>query len=167
MKSAPLLRIAVGVMAGCLAGCAIRTAGPPDAPGGAWGRIRTLDERTVILVTVDGAPEARCWFVSANDSTLVVRDTRIRSQPETIPRPSVVQVRAQEPRNLGRGIAGFLLGGLGGGLVGGLVGGAVSDDEAAGIAGVGIGYWAGAITGAIIGANGGWRRPFDVIYRRP
>lgn len=121
----------------------------------------------MILVTVDGAPEARRWLVSVNDSTLVVRDTRIRSQPETIPRPSVVQVRAQRPPNLGRGIAGFLLGGIGGALVGGLVGGAVSNDEAAGIVGVGIGYWAGAITGAIFGANDGWRRPFDVIYRRP
>lgn len=154
-------------MAGCLVGCALRTAGPPGAPGGAWERVRALDERTVILVIVDGSPETRRWFVSANASTLVVRDTRIRSQPETIPQPSVVQVRAQKPRNLGRGIAGFLLGGLGGALVGGLVGGTVSDDAAAGIFGVGIGYWAGAITGSIVGANSGWRRPFDVIYRRP
>jgi uncharacterized protein YcfJ len=158
-----------------LAGCAAQTAAPVVAPSASlaevseaeWGRVRALRERTTIYVTVEGSPEVRRWFVSANDSVLVVRERRIRSQPETIARSRVVQVRAQRPRRLGRGIAGFFLGSFGGALLGGLVGAAVSgDDAAAGLAGVVVGYWAGGITGATIGANGGWRRPYNAIYVR-
>jgi len=146
----------------------MRTAGPPAVPGGAWEQVRALGERATIYVTVEGSPEVRRWFVSASDSALVVRDTRVRAQAETIPRSRVVQVRAQRPRRLGRGIGGFLLGSFGGAFLGGLVGAGLSgDDASAGIAGMVIGYWAGGITGATVGANGGWRRPNDVIYVRP
>jgi outer membrane lipoprotein SlyB len=168
-------RLVAAVMTLLLAGCAARTTAPETAPGASpadvseaeWARVGAMRERTMIDVIVEGSPQVRWWLVSASDSALIVRETRIRSQPETISRASVVQIRAQRPRRLGRGIAGFLLGGLGGAVLGGLVGAAASgDDTSAGLAGVVVGYWAGAITGGIVGANGGWRRPYEVIYVR-
>lgn len=142
-----------------------------------WSQVMGLAPGTSIIVTVAGEGDRR-EFVSADESTLTVRNFRERTNVEVIARPDITEVHTvvvgggggiRAGRTARRAVGGFL-GYLGGGFLGGMAGFAFTNDDS-NLSPMFLGMVAGGVAGGILGSRAAaGPRTEDalvLIYRAP
>ena len=132
-----------------------------------WSRVRGLAPGTDVVVTVRGSKSARCTFVQADESALIVRTGRWQVV-QTIARGDVREIRtgvSEKRRALG--LLGGLGGAIGGAFVGAYVGGTVGGSDAENLGPMGVGMMAGVVGGAVLGYRAVTHTKGDLIYRAP
>ena len=130
-----------------------------------WSHVRGLAPGTEVIVTVRGSKFARCTFVQADESALIVRTGRWQVV-QTIARGDVQEIKTGlSKKRRALGLLGGLGGAIGGAFVGGTVGGSGSDSENLGP--YALGAMAGLVGGAILGYRAVTRTKGDLIYRAP
>jgi len=130
-----------------------------------WARVVTITSDTDVVVTVRGSKPARCTFVQADESALIVRTGRWQVV-QTIARGDVQEIRTgPSGRRRALGLLGGLGGAIGGAYVGVKVGSAGSDAED--LRGSSLGGMAGLVGGAVLGYRAVTRTKGDLIYSAP
>ena len=116
-------------------------------------------------MTVRGSKPARCTFVQADESALIVRTGRWQVV-QTIARGDVQEIRTgPSGRRRALGLLAGLGGAIGGAYVGVKVGSAGSDAED--LRGSSLGGMAGLVGGAVLGYRAVTRTKGDLIYSAP
>lgn len=139
---------------------------PGDEPARSdWSRVVSIDSGEEVLLTVRRSKPARCIFVQADESALIVRTGRWQVV-QTIARGDVQEIRTGRSgrrRALGLlgGLGGAIGGAFGGALVGVMVGGC--DEENLGC--IGVGMMAGVVGGSVLGYRAVSRTKGRLIYR--
>ena len=144
---------------------AVQSGGTPADSN--WSHVRGLAPGTDVVVTVRGSKFARCTFVQADESALIVRTGRWQVV-QTIARGDVQEIRkglSEKRRALG--LLGGLGGTIGGAFVGAYVGGMVGGCDSENLRCMGAGMMAGVVGGAVLGYRAVTRTKGDLIYRAP